>query len=132
MATQFLIGGNSIGKSTVCEALDLLLGPWQLQQTGIEYLLADEVATAVLRKFLKQASKWDDYPSNTTKPELYEYKSDLRARKGAGYAGRLVELCKSDDLPAVIVEALEKISEALPDSLVPPNDDEEHDNDVFD
>ncbi|NWG26435.1 MAG: AAA family ATPase [Pseudorhodoplanes sp.] len=117
---------------------------WQLQQTGIEYLLADEVTIAVLRKFLKQASKWDDYPSNSTRPELYEYESDLndaavrdlvkrvlRARKGSGYAGRLVELCKSDDLPTVIVEALEKISEALPDSLAPPNDVEEDDNDVF-
>lgn len=129
----------------VDEIGDLFDGAWQLQQTGIEYVLTDEVTIAVLRKFLKEASKWDDYPSNSTKPELYEYKSDLkdaavrdlakrvlRARKGAGYAGRLVELCKSDDLPAVIVEALEKISEALPDSLAPPNDDEERDNDVFD
>ena len=128
----------------VDEIANLFDGAWQLQQTGIEYLLADEVTIAVLRKFLKQASKWDDYPRNSTKPELYEYEPDLkeaavrdlakrvlRARKGSGYAGRLVELCKSDDLPTVIVEALEKISEALPDSLAPPNDDEEDDNDVF-
>ena len=99
---------------------------------------------AVIRKFLKLASKLDDYPSNSTRPELYEYKSDLkdaavrdlakrvlRARKGSGYAGRLVELCKPNDLPTVIVEALEKISEALPDSLAPPDDDGEND-DVFD
>lgn len=95
----------------------------------------------MLRKFLKQASKWDDYPGNSTRPELYEYKSDLkdaavrdlakrvlRARKGSGYAGRLVELCKSEDLPTVIIEALKKISEALPDNLARPDDDEQEDD----
>lgn len=29
-----LIGGNSVGKSTVCEALDLLLGPDRLSRTN--------------------------------------------------------------------------------------------------
>ena len=41
----------------------------------------------------------------------------LRYRKGAGYAQRLVELCSDDDLPHVIVEALEHISEDLPSGL---------------
>jgi putative ATP-dependent endonuclease of OLD family len=124
---------------------DLFDGAWELQQTGIEFLLADETAIAVLREFLKRAAKWDDYPSNSTKPEQFEYASDLsgddvrklakrvlRARKGSGYAGRLVEFCEPDDLPTVIVEALEKISEALPDSLAPTDDDEVDDNNVFD
>jgi len=105
---------------------------WQLEQTGIEYLLTEEVTAAVLRKFLKRASKWDDYPSNPAKPEqfVYEAGSDdadvrklakrvLKARKGSGYAGRLVELCEPDDLPEIVVEALEAISKDLPDNLEP-------------
>lgn len=105
-------------------------GTWQLEQTGIEYLLADEVAIAVLRRFLKRASKWDDYPNNPAKPAQFSYKAELdddevrklarrvlKARKGSGYAGRLVELCGEDDLPDIVVEALEAISDELPDNL---------------
>ena len=29
-----MIGGNSVGKSTICEALDLLLGPDRLSRAG--------------------------------------------------------------------------------------------------
>lgn len=114
----------------VDEIEELFDSSWQLDQTGVEYLLADEVAVDVLRRFLKRASKWDDYPSNAQKPELFEYKAELsdnevrklvrrvlKVRKGSGYAGRLVELCDADDLPKVIVDALEVISEALPDAL---------------
>ncbi len=124
---------------------DLFDNFWQLDQTGIEYLLAEEVATAVLREFLKGASKWDDYPSNAAKPALFTYKADLdddhvrklakrvlKVRKGSGYAGRLVELCKPDDLPEIIVEALEIISEALPDNLAPEDDEGDEDGSPVD
>lgn len=113
---------------------------WQLDQTGIEFLLAEEVAIAVLHEFLKRASKWEDYPANSAKPAQFQYKSELdeeevrklakrvlKLRKGSGYAGRLVELCEPDDLPTIVVEALETISEALPDNLAP--DDDEGDED---
>jgi putative ATP-dependent endonuclease of OLD family len=109
---------------------------WQLDQTGIEFLLAEEVSIVVLRKFLERASKWDDYPSNVAKPALFTYganlgdddvrklaKRVLKTRKGSGYAGRLVELCEPADLPRIVVSALNTISESLPDNL-PPEDDE--------
>lgn len=129
----------------IADDIDALFdGAWELEQTGIEFLLADETAIDVLRKFLKRAAKWDDYPINPSKPDQFKYDSDLsdddvrklakrvlRVRKGSGYAARLVELCECDDLPAVIVEALEKISQALPDSLAPPEHEEDDDNDVF-
>lgn len=115
----------------IVDDIDALFdGSWQLEQTGVEFLLADEVEIGFLRKFLVVASEWDDYPYNANTPARFEYMDDLgdddvrklakrvlRARKGSGYAGRLVELCEPDDLPDVIVEALEMISEALPDNL---------------
>lgn len=119
---------------------DLFDESWQLSQTGIEFLLADEVAIAVLRRFLKRAAKWEDYPSNAAKPAQFKYdpeldeddirklaKRVLKARKGSGYAGRLVELCKPEDLPEIVVEALEAISEALPDNLAPEDDEGDED-----
>ena len=41
----------------------------------------------------------------------------LRARKGSGYAQALVELCSDADLPEIIVEALNRISDDLPNDL---------------
>lgn len=119
---------------------DLFDDSWQLDQTGIEFLLAEEVSIAVLRRFLKRASKWDDYPSNTAKPAHFKYGAELddddvrklakrvlKARKGSSYAGRLVELCERGDLPEIVVEALETISEALPDNLAPEDDEGDED-----
>ena len=113
---------------------------WELEQTGIEYLLADETAIDVIREFLKKAEEWDDYPSNVQNPERFTYNPDaedddvrwlcrrvLRARKGSGYAQRLVELCWEDDLPEVIVEALDHISEDLPNALTDDGSSEEVD-----
>ena len=109
---------------------DLFDAAWELEQTGIEYLLADETAIDVIRSFLEAAEQWDDYPSNSQIPALYTYDADsgdeevrklcrrvLRARKGSGYAQRLVEFCSREDLPEVIVEALEQISGDLPNAL---------------
>lgn len=120
---------------------ELFDGCWELDQTGIEYLLAEEVAIAALRDFLENASALDDYPRNTTKPARFEYKTELednevrklakrvlKARKGAGYTERLVELCEPGDLPEIIVEALETISAALPDNLSPDEDEGDEDD----
>ena len=109
---------------------DVFDAAWELEQTGIEYLLADETTIDVIRRFLLEASEWDDYPRNSMKPELFAYDPDsndddarrlcrrvLKSRKGSGYAQRLVELCSASDLPDVIIEALEHVSEDLPNKL---------------
>ncbi len=117
--------------AAIADEIDKLFdNSWQLEQTGIENLLADEVEISALHKFLKSASKRDDYPINESKPNLYEYNTDfdedrvrrlvkkvLKARKGSQYAERLVEQCQIDDLPDILVEALDAISQALPDNL---------------
>jgi putative ATP-dependent endonuclease of OLD family len=127
----------------IADDIDKLFdGDWQLDHTGIEYLLAEEVSVGVLRAFLEEASEWDDYPHNSKSPDLYEYdenldednvrklvKKVLKVRKGSGYAGHLVELCKPGDLPKIIVTALEDISDALPDNLGPDEDADEGDDD---
>ena len=109
---------------------------WELEQTGIEYLLGDEITIGVIRSFLTKASEWDDYPQNAMSPGLFSYDPDadedhvrelckriLKRRKGSGYAQRLVELCSDDDLPEIIVEALEHISEDLPNDFSTGNGD---------
>ena len=110
---------------------------WELERTGIEYLLAEETAIDVIRGFLAEASDWDDYPHNAENPpdaeedEVREVcKNVLRSRKGSGYAQRLVERCSDNDLPSVIVKALEHISEDLPNEL--SNDDEDEGDDAED
>ena len=99
---------------------DTFHAAWELEHTGIEYLLAEETTIGVVRDFLAEASGWGDYPRNTSRPDLFTYdpgaedddvrelcKRVLRRRKGSGYAQRLVELCSDDDIPAIIVTALE-------------------------
>lgn len=105
---------------------------WELKQTGIEFLLAEEMSITVLRDFLTRASQWDDYPTNEAKPDRFKYTAELgdedvrrltkrvlKERKGSAYARRLVELCEPKDLPEIIVKALKTISETLPDNFVP-------------
>lgn len=120
---------------------------WELEHTGIEYLLAEETDINVVRDFLAEASNWDDYPSNRSRPELYEYDEDfddddtravikrvLKARKGSGYAEKLVEMCSDEDLPEIISTALDTISEDLPNAMVrdDTDDGEEATEDVDD
>ena len=90
---------------------------WELERTGIENLLAEETAIDVIRGFLAEASDWDDYPHNAENPtdadedDVREVcKKVLRSRKGSGYAQRLAERCSDNDLPSVIVKALEPCS----------------------
>ena len=120
---------------------DLFDATWELEQTGIEYLLADETTIDVIHRFLSGASEWDDYPDNPMRPEQFAYdpvgddddvrrlcRRILKSRKGSGYAQRLVELCSASDLPNVITRALEHISEELPNEL--SNDDGDEGDDV--
>lgn len=106
-------------------------GAWELEHTGIEYLLAEETDIDAVRAFLEAASHWDDYPSNSNRPELYEYdkylddddtraiaKRVLKQRKGSGYAEKLVEMCSNEDLPDIICTALNAISKDLPNAMV--------------
>ena len=103
---------------------------WELKQTGIEQLLGDETSIDVVRDFLTKAKDWNDYPSNPQNPERFTYdlsaeekeirnvcKRVLKSRKGSGYAQRLVELCSENDLPDVIVNTLDHISNDLPNVL---------------
>ena len=116
---------------------DVFDATWELEQTGIEYLLADKTTIGVIRDFLAEASERDDYPRNPRNPERFEYDPDtaaadlrmlcrrvLKARKGSGYAQRLVELCTAGDLPAVVTAALEHISDELPNELSNDEEDE--------
>lgn len=110
---------------------------WELEQTGIEYLLAEETAIDAVRTFLEEAGDWQDYPFNKAKPEFYTYSEDLsdddtralakkvlKQRKGSGYAEKLVGMCtEDDDLPEIIVTALDAISTDLPNDLTPNEDD---------
>ena len=119
------------------EIADVFDAAWELEQAGIEYLLADETTIDVIHDYLATASEWDDYPHDAGRPERFEYDpggddddvrslcgSVLKRRKGSGYAQRLVELCSASDLPEVITEALEHISEDWPNELSNGDDDE--------
>ena len=123
-------------ESVASQIDELFDDSWELKQTGIEYLLADEIPLNVIYKFLSEACKWYDYPYNARKPHAFTYDDGidekevrsllrrvLKARKGAGYAKRLVETCKhDDDLPHVITVALDTISLELPDELSSPDE----------
>ncbi len=123
------------------EIADVFDAAWELEQIGIEDLLADETTIEVIHNFLEEASERDDYPHNQKKPKRFADDPDngdndvrqlckqvLKSRKGSGYAQRLVELCSAGDLPDVITEALEHISEALPNEI--SNDEEDEGGDV--
>ena len=122
---------NDAIRNQIADAFD---AAWELERTGIENLLAEETTIDVIRGFLAEVSDWDDYPHNAGNPpdadedDVREVcKTVLKSRKGSGYAQRLVELCSDDDLPSIIVEALEHISEDLPNEL--SNDDDGDDAD---
>jgi len=122
--------------------VDLFDAAWELDQTGIEHLLAEEISIFVIRNFLEEAQARDDYPHNSKKPAAFGHDPDatdddvrklckrvLIVRKGSGYAQRLVEMCDDLDLPAAVREALEEISAALPNRLSSDGEDEEPGND---
>ena len=103
---------------------------WELEYAGIEKLLAEKIEINALKKFMALTVKLKDYPSGS------EYKFDsnaneteirdvcfetLRARKGVGYAERLIEALPKRELPDVIVKALNEVSQDLPNQF--PNDE---------
>ena len=109
---------------------DVFDAAWEIEQTGVEYLLAEEVGIESIHSFLAEVSGWDDYPRDGGGAAGFTYDSEaedddvralckrvLRRRKGSGYAQALVELCSDDDLPAIVVEGLERISKDLPSEL---------------
>ena len=111
-------------------------GAWELEHTGIEYLLAEETGIDVVRAFLEKAVNWDDYPSNRKNPKLYKYDEELdddytrailkrvlKQRKGSGYAEKLIEMCRDENMPKVIRTALDAISNDLPNVMVAVDDD---------
>tara|TARA_B100000965_G_scaffold406790_1_gene448691 strand:+ start:81845 stop:83689 length:1845 start_codon:yes stop_codon:yes gene_type:complete len=127
-------------EDTADQIQDLFDESWELDQTGIEYLLAERIPLEVIRRYLGEACDWDDYPQNARNPGHFAYDDDvadedirpilkrvLKARKGAGYAEKLIEMCAHDDLPDVIVTALDAISNALPDELGASDEGDEED-----
>ena len=94
------------------EITDVFDATWELEQTGVEKLLADETTIDVIHDYLATASEWDDYPHDARRPERFECDPDggdddvrslcgrvVKSRKGSGYAQRLVEFCSTEDLP---------------------------------
>lgn len=125
---------DKLNNSKIADDINALFDQsWELEQSGIEYLLAEDTQIEAVREFLKTASEWDDYPSNGNKPHLFSYsdklsdedvrgvaKRVLKKRKGSGYAERLVELSTDDELPEVIVTALNIVSDDLPNNMAEP------------
>ena len=124
-------------EAIAAEIVDVFDAAWELEQTGIERLLADETKIDVIHDFLAEASAWDDYPNDPMKPQRFAYDPDggdddirslcgrvLKSRKGSGYARLLVEFCSTGDLPPAIVTALEQISGELPNELSNEGEDE--------
>ena len=119
---------------------DVFDAAWELEHTGIEYLLADEIMIDIIHNFLSEASGWDDYPHNARNPGSFTYDPDaddddvrrlckrvLTSRKGSGYTQALVEHCSHDDLPGIVVEALERISQDLPSEFLTDVEDDGND-----
>lgn len=111
---------------------DLFFSAWELEQFTIEHLLSEEISIGAIRKFLDEVSEWNDYPASGDQASKYEYDPDaddekirnvckevLLKRKGAGYAQRLIEHCSVDDLPMIVVDALNRISDDFPHHIPP-------------
>ena len=126
---------NAATKDQIDDVFD---AAWEIEQTGVEYLLAEEIGIETIHSFLADVSGWDDYPRDGGGAAVFIYdpeaedddvralcKRVLRRRKGSGYAQALVELCSLDDLPEIVVEGLERISTDLPSEL---STEVEHEN----
>ena len=111
---------------------------WEIEQSGIEHLLVEELPIIAIRRFLSEASKNEDYPTDTMDVKRFEYsdclsepqtrdvaKKVLKQRKGSGYAQKLVEMCSIDELPSLIKSSLYTISDELPNKLRAVHDEKE-------
>lgn len=103
---------------------------WESPELAIEDLLVSQVPVAVLRRFLDDAVKRDDFPVHqptydvtNTDAELPAIASKvLKARKGDawGYAALLIEQCQDRrELPPFLVDALDRINELVAPPVLP-------------
>ncbi|PHS79139.1 MAG: ATP-dependent endonuclease [Rhodospirillaceae bacterium] len=95
---------------------------WELNYSGIEKFLANEISIDRLRDFLDDAQDWEDYPIKNFKYEDKMNDDDviklswklLKVRKGSAYAERLIEeFCYMKDLPDLLCDALTQVSDDL-------------------
>jgi len=96
---------------------------WDSPEKGIEDLLVAQIPVRILRRFLEEVAKRDDYPSHApysaemTDAELPDLACKvLKAHKGdnRGYAGILIMQCETeDDLPEFIRDVLTTIDADL-------------------
>lgn len=119
---------NAPDPNDAAENIKLFDEFWESPELGIEQILVNQIPLQVLRRFMDEAVKREDYPPNF--PYVAERVSDdalgnlaanvLKARKGDnfgfGYTGTLIEQCHNEDeLPSFIRDALLAIDEQLRD-----------------
>jgi putative ATP-dependent endonuclease of OLD family len=99
----------------------------QTPYIGAEKLLADECPVARLWEFLEEVRDSGTKPGliPNTMPNADKIKataiSILKADKGAGYAGRLIELCADNELPETVVSFMAQVYGDFPKpDSVPP------------
>lgn len=97
---------------------------WESPELSIEDLLVSQVPGTVLRRFLDDVIERSDFPVHQAAYDASKPESELpsiaskvlKARKGDawGYAATLVEHCRNrSELPAFIVDALDRINELI-------------------
>jgi putative ATP-dependent endonuclease of the OLD family len=100
----------------------------QTAYAGAEKLLAEECPATRLWEFLEEVRDSGAKPGfipNGPMPDAATVKtltiSILKADKGSGYAGRLIELCDDHELPPTVLEFMARIYEDFPTPApVPP------------
>jgi putative ATP-dependent endonuclease of the OLD family len=100
----------------------------QTAYTGAEKMLAEECPVARLWQFLEELRDSGDKPGlipDGPMPDAGKVKtlvvSILKADKGSGHAGRLIEMCNDDEFPATVREFLGRIYADFPKpDPVPP------------
>ncbi|MBI2069469.1 MAG: AAA family ATPase [Elusimicrobia bacterium] len=86
------------------------------QCAGIEELICGELPLGVINQFLTECQSWSDYPQHISIPQASSEEEKrklvteiLKARKGAGYTARLLDLVPPENLPTQICEFLKEI-----------------------
>jgi putative ATP-dependent endonuclease of OLD family len=108
---------------------------WELDESGVEKFLCFEIDQKILLKFVKTVRKRPDFPSKISDQLPEQLTTEgiedwalkiLKARKGYGYAGILIHLCNSSQLPGKVLQCLEKISEDFPPLIFVAKKDDTH------
>lgn len=117
---------------------------WESPEFAIEDLMVSQVPVAVLRRFLDEAVKRDDFPAHRATYDATKTEAELpaiackvlKARKGDawGYAALLIDQCQDrSELPSFLVDALDRINELVAPPVLPEEmtqaDGEEEDTD---